>query len=133
MKLIITSINLYAMLCSVKITLPYLDNCSKSVHSWSVPLSRLEQTLHIVKSYTLLLILYRKYVYHILKDFLIKNIVSDAIISNNFVVSAEWTAKVDPKKSCTHKEFNCNKLRQAALFCLSQCGEVVKIEMTGLP
>ena len=31
------------------------------------------------------------------------------------------------------KEFNFNKLRQGALFCLSLCADVVKIEMTGLP
>ena len=67
------------------------------------------------------------------KRFVDKNIVSDAITSNNFVVSAEWTAKADPKKSPTHKEFNYNKLREAALFRLSQCAEVAKIEMAGLP
>ena len=31
------------------------------------------------------------------------------------------------------KEFNFNKLRQGALFCLSLCADIVKIEMTGLP
>ena len=33
----------------------------------------------------------------------------------------------------TYKEFNFKKLRKAALFRLSFCAEVVKIEMKGLP
>ena len=52
---------------------------------------------------------------------------------NNFVALATQTAKADPNKTPMLKEFNFNKLRQGALFCLSLCADVVKIEMTGLP
>ena len=41
--------------------------------------------------------------------------------------------KADPKKTHTLKEDNFNKIRAAALFRLSLCVEVFKIDMVGLP
>ena len=52
---------------------------------------------------------------------------SDTITRNNVVAPATRTAKADPKKTSTLKEFNFNKLREAALFRLSLCSEVFKI------
>ena len=62
-----------------------------------------------------------------------QKIASDTITRNDFVGPATWTAKADPNKTPKLKEFNFNKLTEAALFRLSLCAEVIKIEIAGLP
>ena len=59
--------------------------------------------------------------------------VSDTLTRNNFVDSAMQIAKGNPNKTPMLKEFNFNKLREAALFHLSLCADVAKTEMAGLP
>lgn len=59
--------------------------------------------------------------------------VSDILTRNNFVDSATQTAKGNPNKTLMLKEFNFNKLREAALFHLSLCADVDKTEIAGLP
>ena len=61
-----------------------------------------------------------------------KKLVSITITKNNFVTPAKSTAKADPMKTPTLKEYDFKKLRAAALFRPSLCAEVFKIEMTGL-
>ena len=56
-----------------------------------------------------------------------KKLVSDRITKNNFVTPARSTAKADPKKTSTLKEFDFSKLSVAALLCPSHCAEVFKI------
>ena len=59
--------------------------------------------------------------------------VSDTLTRNNFVDSATQIAKGNPNKTPMLKEFNFNKLGEAALFHLSLYADVAKTEMAGLP
>ena len=68
-----TSIVQHTMLRLGKIIPPCLEDCSQSIHSWRIHLSRSDQGSHTVRSYVLLLILYRKYVNKIVKNLLIDN------------------------------------------------------------